>query len=89
MSLIALIMNQLIHQHFMKMSEIFVNKCIFINDYGIKLIKIYYIIEVCMIVNIFSMHRLIFVSVRLLLGSQLTCQPDQKSHMADCIIFKF
>ena len=69
MSLIALIMNQLIHQHFMKMSEIFVNKCVFINDYDIKLIKIYYIIEVCMIVNISSMHRLIFVSVRLLLGS--------------------
>ena len=41
MSLIALIMNQLIHQHFMKMSEIFINKCIFINDYGTKLIKIY------------------------------------------------
>ena len=89
MSLIALIMNQLIHQHFMKMSEIFVNKCVFINDYDIKLIKIYYIIEVCMIVNISSKHRLIFVSVRLLLGSWLTCQPDPKSHMADCIIFKF
>ena len=89
MSLIALIMNQLIHQHSMKMSEIFANKCVFINDYDIKLIKIYYTIEVCMIVNISSMHRLIFVSVRLLLGSWLTCRPDQKSRMADCIIFKF
>ena len=73
----------------MKMNEIFVNKCIFVNAYDIKLIKIYYIIEVCMIVKIFSMHRLIFVSVRLLLGSQLTCWPDQKSHMADHNIFKF
>ena len=89
MPLIALIMNQLIHQHFMKTSEIFVNKCIFINDYDVKLIKLYYIIEACMIVNIFSMHRIIFVSVRLLLGSQLTCQPDPKSHTADCIIVKF
>ena len=86
MSLIVLIINQLIHQHFMKMSEIFV-KCIFINDYDIKLIKIYYIIEVCMIVNIFSMHRIIFVSVRLLLGSQPTCQPDQKGDMADHALF--
>ena len=73
----------------MKMSEIFVNKYVFINDYGIKLIKIYYIIEVCIIVNISSMHRLIFEGFRLLLGSWLTCRPDQKSHMADHIIFKF
>ena len=29
------------------------------------------------------------VNVRLLLGSQLTCWPDQKSHMANCIIFRF
>ena len=71
-------MNQLIHQHFKKMSEIIVTKCIFINDYDVKLIKIYYIIEVCMIVNIFSMHRLVFVSVRLLLGSRPTCRPDKK-----------
>ena len=41
MSLIALIMNQFIHQNFMKMSETFVNKCMFINNYDIKLIKIY------------------------------------------------
>ena len=89
MSLIALTMNQCIYQHFMKMNEISVNKCIFINDYDVKLIKIYYIIEVCMIVNMFSMHRLIFVSVRTLLGSQPTCWPDPKSCMADHIIFKF
>ena len=68
MSLIALIMNQFIHHNFMKTSEIFVNKCIFINDYDVKITKIYYIIEVCIIVNIFSMYRTIFVSVRLLLG---------------------
>ena len=30
-----------------------------------------------------------FVDVRLILGSQLTCHPDQKSCMADCIIFRF
>ena len=89
MSLIALITNQLIHQHFMKMSEIFVNKCVFINDYDIKLIKIYYIIEICIIVNISSMHRLIFLSIRLLLGSQPICWLDQKSRMADRIIFRF
>ena len=73
----------------MKMSEILVTKCVFVNDYDVKLIKIYHIIEVCMIVTIFSLHRLVFVSVRLLLGSWLTCQPDQKSCMAYHVIFKF
>ena len=89
MSLIVLIMNQFICHNFMKTSEIFINKCVFINDYDIKLVKIDYIIEVCMIMNIFSMHRTIIVSVRLLLGSQPTCQLDPKSHTADHIIFKF
>ena len=56
MSLIALIMNQFIHHNFMKMSEIFVNKCVFITDYDIKLIKIHYIIEVYIILYIFSMY---------------------------------
>ena len=56
MSLISLIMNQLIHQTFMKMSERFVNKCVFIHNYDIKLIEIYYIIEVYMILYIFSMY---------------------------------
>ena len=45
--------------------------------------------EINMILYIFSMHRTIIVNVRLLVGSKPTCQPDQKSHMADCIIFKF
>ena len=88
MSLIVLIMNWCIHQHSMKMNEIFMHKCIFINNYDVKMTKIYYIIEVCMIVNIYLSHRLIFISVRLLLGSQLTCQPDQSSHMADHVIFQ-
>ena len=73
----------------MRMSEILVTKCVFVNDYDVKLIKICYIIEVCMIVNIFSMHRLVFANVTLLLGSQLTCWPDQKSCMANHIIFRF
>ena len=76
MSLIALIMHQFIHQNFMKMSEIYVNKCIFINDYDIKLLNICYIIEVYMILYIFTMHRTIIISIRLLVRSQLTCQPD-------------
>ena len=89
MSLIALIMNQFICHNFMKMSEIFINKCVFINDYNIKLVKSYYIIEVCMIVNIFPMHRIIIVSIRILVGSWPTCWLDQKGCTADCIIFKF
>ena len=35
------------------------------------------------------MYNMIFVSVKLLVGSRLTCQPDQKSRMANCIIFRF
>ena len=89
MSLIALIMKQFICHNFMNISEIFINKCVFINDYNVKLVKLYYIIEVCMIVNIFSMYRTIIVSIRILVGSQLTCQPDPKSCMANHIIFKF
>ena len=73
----------------MKMSEMFVNKCIFINNYDIKLIKIYNIIEIYMILYIFLMHRTIIVNIKLLVGSQPTCQSDQKGCMADCIIFKF
>ena len=46
-------------------------------------------LEICMIVNVFSMHKIIIVSVRILVGSQPTCQLDQKGCMADCIIFKF
>ena len=74
MSLIALIMHQLIHQNSMKMSEIYVNKCIFINDYDIILIKIYNIMEINMILYIFSMHRMIIIGIRLLVRSQLMCQ---------------
>ena len=75
MSVIALIMNQFIHQDFMKMSETFVNKCMFINDYDIKLIKIYYIIEVYMILYIFTMHGTMIIRIRLLMRSQPTCRP--------------
>ena len=39
-------MNQCIHQHSMKMNEIFVYKCIFINDYDVKIMKLCYIIEI-------------------------------------------
>ena len=85
----ALIMFQLTHQNSMKMSEIFVNKCIFINDCDIKLITIYIIIEIYMISYIFSMHKTIIVNVRLSVGFQLTCWLDQKSCTADHIIFKF
>ena len=35
------------------------------------------------------MYNMIFVSVKLLVGSQPTCRPDCKSHMADHIIFRF
>ena len=80
---------QFTHQHFMKMSEMLVNKSIFINNYDIKLAKIYNIIEIYMILYIFLMHRTIIVNIKLLVGSQPTCRPDQKGHMADCIIFKF
>ena len=73
----------------MKMNEIFIQKCVFINDYNVKMMKIYCIKEACMIMNIFSMHRSIFVGIRLVLGSQLTCQPDQESRTADCIFFRF
>ena len=76
MSLITLIMQQFIHQNFMKMSEIFVNKCIFINDYNLILLQIYNIMEIDMILYIFTMHRTIIISIRLLVRSQPTCQPD-------------
>ena len=72
MSLIALIMHQLICQNVMKMSEIFVNKCVFINDYDIILIKIYNIMEIYIILYIFSMHRMMIVGIRLLVRSQPT-----------------
>ena len=61
----ALIMFQLTHQSFMKMSEIWVNNCVFVNNYNIKLIKIHDIIEIYMILYVFSMHRTIIVNVRL------------------------
>ena len=35
------------------------------------------------------MYNMVFVSIKLLVGSWPTCQPDQKSHMANCIIFRF
>ena len=89
MSLIALIMNQCICHNFMKMSEIFINKYVFLSDYNVKLVKLYYIIEICVIVNIFSMHRTIIVNIRILVGSWPTCRPDQKCCMANHIIFKF
>ena len=71
------------------MNEIFVHKYIYLNDNDVKIVKVYYIIEVCMIMKIFSMHKLIVVIFRLLLGSQPTCQQDQKSCMANHVIFRF
>ena len=41
---------------FMKMSEVFINKYTFIHNYNVKIVKICYIIRICMIVNIFSMY---------------------------------
>ena len=35
------------------------------------------------------MYNMIFVSVKFLVGSRLTCRLDQKSCMADCITFRF
>ena len=35
------------------------------------------------------MYNMIFVRTKLLIGSQLTCQPDRKNRMADHIIFGF
>ena len=35
------------------------------------------------------MYKIIFVGVRLLVGSRPTCRPDQESHMADHVIFRF
>ena len=48
--------------------------------------KIYSIEEACMKMNIFSMHRSIFVRARLVLGYWPTYW---KSHTADHIIFRF
>ena len=75
------------------MSELFVINLLinvkFIDYYNVKLVLIYYIIELCMIINIILMYKMIFVGIRLLVGFWLTCRPDQKSRMADHIIFRF
>ena len=76
MSLIALTMNQYIHQHSMKMNELFVHKCIFINNNDVKIMNLCYMIEIYMIMNTFIMYWTMFVSVKTLVESWLTCRPD-------------
>ena len=56
MSPIVLIMSLFIHHNFMRVSELTVTKLLinikFIDDYSVKLVLNYYIIEICMITNI-------------------------------------
>ena len=90
---ILLIISLFIHHNFMKMSELFIIKLLinvkFIDDYNVKLVLIYYIIELCMITNMIFMYNMIFVGIKLLVGSWLTCWLDQKSRTANRIIFRF
>ena len=86
-------MSLFIHHNFMRMSELVVIKLLinvkFIDDYSVKLVfNLLY--NRNMYDNKYNfMYNMIFISIKLLVGSWPTCQPDQKSHMADCIIFKF
>ena len=77
----------------MRMSELIVIMLLInvkiIDDYSVKLVSIYFIIDNIHDNKYKFMYNMIFVSVKFLLGSQPTCQLDQKSHTADCIIFRF
>ena len=65
------------------------HKWIFVNNFTVTKYYINYIIEICTIMNIFSIYIMIFVSVKFFLGSWPTCQPEWKIRMVDSVNFKF